>query len=255
MFIRSHSSFIDDLFSVCDGVFGRGDEGEDLISRDNSDLGLAILKAREDERRRIARDLHDGTAQLLLRLEFDLDALRRGTLVGREKAHRSAHDVIDQLHRQVRCMSYLLHPPELERFGLAGALDALCLGMTARSGIEISFAGHETGAQRSGNADLALFRIAQAALTNVFKHSGAQRAELRLRETPNWLVLRIRDFGAGIRPQVVGKVTENVSGVGISGMRARMAALAGRVTVRALDQGTAVTAMVPRVMPPWPQSI
>ncbi|MCJ2178386.1 sensor histidine kinase [Novosphingobium album (ex Hu et al. 2023)] len=204
-------------------------------------MELALLRARDAERRSIARDLHDVTAQLLLRLEFNLHAISTADSAVTDIACKDAGDVVTQLQQQVRCVAYLLHPPELETLGLPGALDALAAGMSARTGIEIGFKCRGNQGKNSKQTEMSLFRIAQEALMNVFKHSGARRAEMRLHCSGNWLCLRIRDFGVGI---ATGRGLDRNSGVGINGMKSRMAELGGRIRVRPLENGTSVTAVV-----------
>ena len=207
----------------------------------HSKMELALLQARDAERRSIARDLHDVTAQLLLRLEFNLHAIGTADSMITDLARKDAGEVITQLQRQVRCVAYLLHPPELEQLGLCGALDALAAGMSARTGIEIGFKCRGRQGESSTRIDMSLFRVAQEALMNVFKHSGAHKAEMRLSCSGNWMCLRIRDFGVGIAG---GKGLRHNSGVGINGMKSRMAELGGRIRVRPLGNGTSVTAIV-----------
>ncbi len=208
------------------------------ISQGDASAHLSVLKARNDERRQIARELHDVTAQLLLELEFELASSERE---GANWSGGSARKIVARLQEQMRCLTYMLHPPELEKYGLDGALDALCLGMSARTGIDIRF---QARGYRSGlppEMELAVLRIAQEALMNVFKHSASDRAEARLHCTCNWLCLRVRDFGLG------NKAREAIAsglGVGLRGMATRMAEVGGEVRVTPLERGTAVTAVV-----------
>ena len=199
------------------------------------------MKARDEERRAIARDLHDVTAQLLLELDFTIDAMETGAS-GRQDSAESAHEIIARLQQQVRCLTYVLHPPELEDHGLSTALETLALGMAARTGVDISFRSRGYAKDRVPiDMEMALLRVGQEALMNVFKHSGSQRAEMRLHCCGTWMCLRIRDFGLGRRAM---QSIRSGSGVGINGMKARMAALGGDICVRPLDGGTSVTAIV-----------
>lgn len=199
---------------------------------------LGVMQARNDERKHIARELHDVTAQLLLELDFALN------LVGKDDLSTGAVDaraVVARLQDQVRCLSYLLHPPELERYGLVGALEALTLGMAARTGIDISFKARGLRDGMLPEMEFAMLRIAQEALMNVFKHSGSQRAEVRLHCTCNWLCLRVRDFGVG---QKARHAIRSGLGVGLRAMAERMEEVGGRVRFSLFDQGTAVSAIV-----------
>lgn len=149
---------------------------------------------------------------------------------------------VARLHEQMRCLSYILHPPELERYGLVGALEALVLGMSARTGIDISFQvrGHRDGLLPE--MELAVLRIAQESLMNVFRHSGSQRAEVRLHCTCNWLCLRVRDYGLGDKAR---DAIRSGLGVGMRAMAERMEEVGGRVRISLFEHGTAVSAIVP----------
>lgn len=199
---------------------------------------LDVLLARNDERRQIARDLHDSTAQLLLELEFALNSLEQENT---SLSDCPARSVIARLQNQMRCFTYMLHPPELGKCGLIGALEALTLGMSARTGIDISFnaRGHRDGIPPE--MELAILRITQEALMNVFKHSGSDRAEVRLHCTCNWICLRVRDFGVGRRAK---KAIDSGLGVGLRSMAERMATLGGKVRINLLDRGVAISAVV-----------
>lgn len=199
---------------------------------------LSVLRARDEERWQIARELHDTTAQLLLELDFALDVM--------QKSHAllpvaDARHVLARLQSQVRCLSYLLHPPELERYGLVRTLEALILGMSARTGIDISFkmVGYRDGVLPE--MELAVLRIAQEALMNVFKHSGSDRAEVRLHCTSDWLCLHVRDFGLGRKAEVA--IAANL-GVGLNSMVERMEEVGGKIHLSLFESGMAVSALV-----------
>lgn len=233
--IRELNRFVEDL---CDDSAFAGTRGACA----SSNLRLAVLQAKDEERRRIARDLHDVTAQLLLELEFDLHRIAGPCDRARDHAMRSAHDTIDLLQKQVRCVSYLMHPPEIAKLGLNGALEALTEGMSARTGIQISFSASGTVSDIAAETELSLFRVAQAALMNIFKHSDATRACVRLKRGEKWITLRIRDFPAHCSPPP----KHRSSGVGVPGMQARMEAVGGKVFVRTMPFGTTVTAVAQR---------
>lgn len=219
-----------------------------FISSGTGDVVLAddgrrkLLEAREDERRQIARDLHDVTAQLLLELEFALNTIESDDEPVKNRARVCALDAISKLQAQVRCVSYLLHPPELSRFGLEKTLEALTLGMSERCGIEMRFRSRGYRAGIAGEIEMSMLRIAQEALMNIFKHSHSDRADFHLYCSRTWMCMRIRDFGIGKK---AANALKNSGGVGLAGMRERMAALGGALTIRALDGGTVVTACTP----------
>lgn len=204
------------------------------------DAHLRLLEAREDERRQIARDLHDVTAQLLLELEFALNTIDSDDEPLKNRARVSAHDAISRLQSQVRCVSYLLHPPELARYGLEQTLETLALGMSERCGIDIRFRSRGYRTDIPDETQMTMLRIAQEALMNIFKHSQSKRAEFHLYCNPQWMCMRIRDFGIGYRAR---NAIECGKGVGLNSMRERMEALGGALDIRALDGGTVVTAV------------
>ncbi|WP_379485714.1 sensor histidine kinase [Novosphingobium soli] len=197
-----------------------------------------MLRARNEERRQIARELHDTTAQLLLELDFALKLLHDTHAL---PPGIDARHVVVRLQEQMRCLSYILHPPELEKYGLVGALEALTLGMSARTGIAMSFkaVGYREGLLPE--MELAVLRIAQEALMNVFKHSKSDRAEVRLHCTCNWLCLRVRDFGVGLGAK---DAIEGSLGVGLRSMTERMENVGGKIRISLFERGTAVSAFV-----------
>lgn len=229
-----------DLARFLEDLTDDSHQDDDGPSCSPSNVRVAILQARDEERRRIARDLHDVTAQLLLQLEFDFTAMCAPGANEREFARKNAHEAIDLLQKQVRCVSYLLHPPELEKLGLEDALHALACGMSARTGIDIRFSSQGTGTRIPPETELTLFRIAQASLMNVFKHSKSSLAEVQLRIGKHWAVLRVRDFGEFASR---ARIRTGAMGVGVGAMQARMEAIGGRVTVRQRKTGTVVTAI------------
>jgi signal transduction histidine kinase len=210
-----------------------------------------MLRLQDEERRRIGRDLHDSTGQSLAALEIELAQLEREA----GKLAPSAHEQLERCMRlarqcstEIRTASYLLHPPLLDELGLSSALRWLADGLRARSGLELRLQLPEGVEGVAPEEELALFRVAQEALTNVQRHSSSPWVAIRLRAQPTSIVLEIEDAGRGIPsgqtsdPESSGRFT----GVGVAGMRERIRQLGGTLTVESTAAGgTLVRACVP----------
>jgi PAS domain S-box-containing protein len=199
-------------------------------------LSSQLLQTQDDERRRIARELHDDLAQQISALKMDLDA---GGLV---KFGNAAGDILTS----VRNLSYLLHPPLLEETGLRAALHWFVEGLSKRSKIEVSLAMRPENFPRLPiEIETAIFRVVQEALTNVYRHSESDNARVEIERLSDTIVLWIRDFGKGVPFSSPLKRTEPTLGVGITGMRERVRQLGGELTVKRVEPGTLVEAHIP----------
>lgn len=208
-----------------------------------NELDGRLLVAQDEERRRIARELHDGTATTLVALSLDLARLVDVLPEGKERElAASCASLCEQSLRELRTVAFVLHPPLLEREGLAMALRWLADGFGKRSGIHVTFELRPAVRQRlRPDVELALYRIAQEALTNVLRHSGSPTARVALAIAEAKVRLTISDEGApaaGIRSDVSG-------GVGIASMRERVRALGGRLRLTVRRRGTVVTVAIP----------
>jgi len=202
-----------------------------------------LLVAQDEERRRIGRELHDGTASTLVGLSLDLtrlvESLPRGA--ARELA-ASCASLCEQSLRELRTVGFVLHPPLLEHEGLAVALQWLTEGFSKRSGINVTFqAGISNGVRFGSHVELTLYRITQEALTNVLRHSGSRTADVSIAVSRDDVRLTIRDEGK--RPLGAGKAR---AGVGIASMRERCQSLGGRLQVVSRRNGTVLIATIPR---------
>jgi PAS domain S-box-containing protein len=209
------------------------------------DLSLHLLRSQDDERRRIGRDLHDSLGQYLAALKMHLELLARSCPA---QAHLSeAIRLTDESIKEVRTLSYLLHPPLLEESGLASAVQWYLDGFSSRSQINISFEKDPVFPRLSRDLELAMFRILQEALTNVHRHSGSRTAEVRLSIRDETVVLEVEDQGSGIDPQILDRLrNQGALGIGLRGMTERMLQLGGRLEVESEpQQGTLVTAIAP----------
>jgi PAS domain S-box-containing protein len=193
-----------------------------------AEAAAEVAHAELNERRRIGRELHDSTAQLLVAAQLNLGLLQKRAPqpASAQAALDAARAAIREAQREIRAFGYLLHPPSLDINGLDETLRAFAQGFAQRTGLKISFRGGPPpagGRRLSKGAKLALLRIAQEALMNVYRHAGAKKAWVRLVRDRDHVMLEIEDDGVGL-PSVADEASE---GVGISGMRARATQLGG----------------------------
>ncbi len=213
-------------------------------------ISAELLQLQDEERRRIGRDLHDSTGQSLAALEIELSQLEQEAAKlsdrGREQLERCVR-LARQCSAEIRTASYLLHPPLLDELGLSSALRWLAEGLRARSGLEVRLQLPERVEGIAPEEELALFRVAQEALTNVHRHSSSPWVAIRLRAEPASVVLEIEDAGRGIPAAQPGDVESSgrFAGVGVAGMRERIRQLAGTLTVESTAGGTLVRACIP----------
>jgi len=206
-----------------------------------------LLRAQDEERRRIARDLHDGTSQHLALAQVMLETVRKAhTFEAIEQACLDIEAAISTAQHQMRTLSYVLHPPELEAGGIIEALAAFLKGFARRTGLSVRFQNLAGYLRPSADLEIALYRVAQEALVNVGKHAFASTVEVRLRSVAKYLALEIEDDGIGIPNDIVeGRMREAV-GVGLAGMRERVEGLGGMFCVERRLNGTHIGAYFPQ---------
>jgi PAS domain S-box-containing protein len=212
-------------------------------------LSTQLLKLQDEERRRIGRELHDGLAQTVLAINLSLAQVRqslavqdRGAAVPLEKARA----LTQQMSREIRTLSYLLHPPLLDDLGLISTLKEYVHGFSERSGIDTRLQASIDFARLPQPLEIALFRIVQESLANVQRHSGSSSAEIRLQQSDSLLTLEVIDFGHGMTLSANGNPPQREArlGVGIPGMRERMAQLGGHLDIISGPTGTTVRATI-----------
>ena len=209
-------------------------------------LSVRLMTLQDQERRRIARDLHDGLGQELAVAKMVLDKmlLQKGAQPP-DEAWAQASSIIDRAIQQVRTMSHLLHPPLLDEVGLLSALAWYTDGLTKRSGIETSLDVQPRDFPRlTSELETAIFRIVQEALTNVFRHSEAHRVWITLTRKNGSISVAVRDDGKGIGKKIVELRPDSV-GVGIGGMKQRAKELGGELKLTNLEPGTLVEIEIP----------
>ena len=212
-------------------------------------LSAHVLRLQDIERRRIARELHDTTAQNLAALNMNLAQLDRA-LSGTDPTHAQliaeTSALADLAVQEIRTLSYVLHPPLLDALGLCRAAQDYAEGFAARSGIETTTDIDECIGRLSDETELALFRVLQESLGNVHRHSGANHAHVRLALEGDAVELSITDDGHGMDPPTRDRLRRRATvGVGIAGMTERLEQLGGILQIISSEEGTTVAASVP----------
>jgi len=219
-------------------------------------LSGRLIKLQEEERERISRELHDTTASSLTALIANLALVQRSAAALDSRANRALSESLDlarQCVREIRTVSYLLHPPLLDELGLASALRWYTEGFAKRSGVSIDLHLPSKLDRLPREAETALFRIVQEGLTNIHLHSGSPTATIRLVREGTELAgreqisLTLGDEGCGIPPSVLEGSADNIQGlgVGIPGMRERVRQLGGRMEISTSNKGTVIKATLP----------
>lgn len=218
----------------------------DTTMAERRDLAGIVLEAEEAERRRIARDLHDETAQQLAAMQLRLAKLRE---CGADDEFDSTCGHMEEMLRAVmnelRTLSYVLHPPEIDDAGLVEAMRRFVKGFARRTRLKTTFVDATRGVLTDGVTDRALYRVTQEALTNVGRHAEATTAMVSLCQNGPWLELEVEDDGIGISRELCASRSDANLGVGLSAMRERIEALAGKLEVSRLSTGTRVRAILP----------
>lgn len=211
-----------------------------------------LMELQDQERRRIARELHDSIGQCLTAIKINVDFLDRDLSASAlsPKASRAlaeARKLSEQCSSDTRTISYLLHPPLLDERGLASAIRWYADGFAQRSGIQLSMDLPAEETRLPQPVETTLFRIVQESLTNIHRHAGSQVAEIRLLADAESVVLEVRDQGQGMPPDSLQRCnsTSRPPGVGIAGMRERVRQFRGRLEIQSSAQGTTVRATLP----------
>ena len=233
-----------------------GGVGVDITPQRRAEASLRqlngrLLSLRDEERRRVALDLHDSTAQTLAALALNLTLIQNHKEIpaspGMRKLLATSVELADQASREVRDLSHVLYPPDLDLMGLVAAIQWHTARTSELSGIDITLNLPTDLGRLPNEIEIALFRVFQESLENVRRHSGSPVAKVRLVREKARVVLAIEDQGRGAPPGVLTDANKMLAGlgVGVAGMRERMRQLGGRLEVESGGQGTRVTATVP----------
>jgi len=213
------------------------------VNTELQQISVRVISAQDEERRRVARELHDGIGQYLMAIkmasEVTLDKCKGDD---RMEALAGSLKLIDQCTAEVRTMSHLLHPPLLEEVGLASAVPWYVEGFAERSGIKVDLQMPASFHRLPQAVELVLFRVLQESLTNIHRHAGSKRAKIQLRIDDRSAALSVEDDGKGL---VSANGQPHKPGVGIAGMRERVRELGGEFRITSAATGTKVEAVVP----------
>src|ERR1700723_1429565 len=212
------------------------------------ELSWRLLTSQDEERRHIARELHDSAGQTLTVLGISLAQLLQKTGRNAPELATEAEQIqetVQQLHREIRTTSYLLHPPLLDENGLYSAISWYVQGLLERSGLEVQLDISKEFGRLPRDMELVIFRLVQECLTNIHRHSESKTASIRIARESNQITLDIRDQGKGMHPARLAEIQSGRTGVGIGGMRERLRQFEGTMNIESDSSGTRVFATVP----------
>ena len=211
------------------------------LRRAQDELRKSLIESQEVERQRIARELHDSTAQSLAAIGLLLGQLRRGWHnPDAKELVEEIRDLVSEAQQQIRAVSYLALPPSVEKLGLIKALELLVEGFRRRTALDTSFEIEGERLEIAAPVQAALYRVAQESLSNAHRHAFAAAVRVGLRFRGPFLQLTISDDGVGISGDTLAG--RGATGVGIASMKSRLSELGGRLSLRRLSPGTAVIA-------------
>jgi signal transduction histidine kinase len=221
----------------------------DRTNQSLRELSARLLQLQDDERRRIARELHDSVGQMLTALGMNLAAVGSDIERLTQTATRvnDSAALVQELSREVRTISHLLHPPLLDEAGLASALRWYVEGFAQRSQIDVDLEFSADFGRLSRDSETAIFRTVQECLTNIHRHSDSPTARIRVGVSDHDVRVEVEDRGKGIPPEKQSEMasTTGMPGVGIRGMRERLRQLGGSLEILSNGKGTLVVAQLP----------
>jgi PAS domain S-box-containing protein len=226
---------------------------QDVTERNKAQIAFREISGKletlqQEERRRLARDLHDSTSQELAVLNWNLARLMN--LVGDEdedlkKLVQQTKEIARECSARIRSVAYLLHPPLLGEAGLKQAVPWLAQGFEQRSGIHVTLEMSPKLGRFRDEVEITIFRIVQEGLANVLRHSGSPTAKISLQRKAGWLELAVSDQGMNPARDAMIQARDKRHGVGISGMRERVEQLGGYLQINCEESGTTVKATIP----------
>jgi signal transduction histidine kinase len=220
----------------------------DTANQNLRELSARLLQLQDDERRRIARELHDSVGQMLAALTMNLSTVRLDVerMVKTAHALADSENLVQEMSSEVRTISHLLHPPLLDEAGLLSALRWYVEGFCQRSKIDVDLDLPQDFGRLPRESETAIFRVVQECLTNIHRHSGSSVARIRIRQRDREMVVEISDKGRGIPPEKKEELSSaGTPGVGIRGMRERLRQLGGTLEFTSNATGTVVTVRLP----------
>ena len=213
------------------------------------ELSARLLQMQDEERRRLARELHDSAGQFIAALSMNISRVAREKERLSTDAQRCAAEnlqLVEQLSQEIRTMSHLLHPPLLDEAGLGSAIRWYIDGFAERSKIAVRLDMPEAFDRLSDDQEIAIFRVVQECLTNIHRHSNSATAIIQLSREEGQVHVKVRDEGTGMPPEKqLALVSSGKLGVGLRGMRERIRQLGGALEVESTPKGTTVRATVP----------
>jgi PAS domain S-box-containing protein len=233
-----------------------------LLSRDKSTTGVLVTDLtlqkqqmefasrlqhmQDEERKRLARELHDSVGQTLAALSMNIGIIQTQSHKLDSLGARAVSDnagLVEQVTREIRTISHLLHPPLLDIAGLASALRWYADGFSERSNIKVDLEIPSDFGRLPDELEIAIFRIIQECLTNIHRHSASPTATIRLHQEGDRLTVKVEDHGKGIPPEKQHELIDSArGGVGLAGMRERLRRLGGSLEIKSDGSGTTVSA-------------
>ena len=220
----------------------------DAVNRNLRELSARLMQLQDEERRRIARELHDSVGQTLAALSMNLSTVRAGVeqLARTSAALNDSESLVREMVTEVRTISHLLHPPLLDELGLSSALRWYVNGFSQRSTIKVDLDMPEDFGRLPSEIETAIFRVVQECLTNIHRHSESSVAKIRVRHTDHEVAVEIEDKGKGIPSKKLHELTAaGTPGVGIRGMQERIRQLGGTLDISSSGHGTRVFVSLP----------
>lgn len=211
-------------------------------------LSARLLHLQDEERRRIARGLHDSIGQMLAALSMNLAGVRTDIerLIRSTSTLIDSENLIQQMSTEVRTISHLLHPPLLDEAGLPSALRWYCDGFSQRSKIEVDLDCPRDFGRLPRDVETAIFRLVQECLTNIHRHSGSATATIHLQHHGDQVIVSVQDSGKGIPADKLDDMAlPGTAGIGITGMRERVRQLGGTLAINSNSHGTKIAARIP----------
>ncbi len=205
-----------------------------------------LIRAQDDERRRIARELHDSTGQALAALSMTIDRMEMDSSLANLNRFQECRELIASATAEIRNLSYLMHPPLIDDLGLTAALTEYIQGFEMRSGLTVELEISDEVGRLDRDREIALFRIIQESLSNIHGHSGSTVASIKIFCLGEEVVLEIRDQGRGLR---IDGGSPTTLGVGIRSMQERLRLFGGTLSIESTAAGTLVRAALPRHSP------